>query len=144
MKTLSSCLIILIIFSFPACSKKTTVLKETPVASTTIELPVKMDSTTKVNYRFIVTFYSIGSGTEHDQINRLEKFITDYSLKSGASIAYEKSIWGREGEINYCMQLSEISIADQQKFMASIKEELKSAKWVRFSENTPCGGRRIK
>ena len=138
MKFPITCLLALMIFSFPACSKKASVSTEKPAASST-PLPLKTDSTVDENYRFIVSFYSIGSGTEREQINILEKFLAGYIP---AGIKYEKSFWGREGEVNYCMKLSEIIDADQKKFIDSAKEALKSAKWVHFSEYAVCGGRR--
>lgn len=138
MKSLAACFFALIIFSFAACSKKVIVNTEKPPTSSST-LPLKIDSIVEENYRFIVTFYSIGSGTEHEQINILEKFLADYNR---ITVKYEKSFWGREGEVNYCMHLSEIAGAEQQKFIEGAKDALKSAKWVHFSENTLCGGRR--
>ncbi len=143
MKTLSIVIIALTVFGCSACSKKTIPVAENKKTDSSVtQLPAKVDSSAEIKYRFIVTFYSIGSGTERDQIVMFEKFVTDYGQKSKTTIAYEKSNWGREGEVNYCMKLAEIAAEDQQKFIGEAKEILKSAKWVRFSENTPCGGRK--
>jgi hypothetical protein len=47
--------------------------------------------------------------------------------------------WGREGEIDYCLKLSELNNQQQVKFIADTKEVLKKSKLVRYYENTTCG-----
>ena len=124
MKILSVFVIALAIFGCSACSKKTApVTEKKKTDSVVAQQPAKVDSVAPVNQRFIVTFYSIGSGTERDQITAFEKFVADYGQKNNTTITYEKAHWGREGEVNYCMMLTEISAMDQQKFIAEAGRE---------------------
>ena len=46
--------------------------------------------------------------------------------------------WGREGETDYCVKLSQLNSDEQAKFISSIKEIIKTSKLVRYSENTTC------
>jgi hypothetical protein len=47
--------------------------------------------------------------------------------------------WGREGEIDYCLKLSELNNQQQVKFIADTKELLKKSELVRYYENRACG-----
>lgn len=145
MKSLTVCLFALTLISSTACSKKTTPASSaSPAEPTASTSSVKSDSSIQDNYRFVVSFYSIGEGTEREQINNFEIFILDYGKKFNTTLAYEKSHWGREGEVNYCLRLSEIGISEQQTFIDEARKLLSSAKLVHFSEHTACGGRRKK
>lgn len=86
----------------------------------------------------IVSFYSIGSGTEEDQINKLQLLIEEFSRSSGKPIQHQKVRWGREGEIDYCFSLNELSAEQKKQFISKTREALKSAKWVHIGENLPC------
>ena len=96
------------------------------------------DSTKEENYRLIVSFYSIGSGAEHDFIEKFEVSIGDFSQEVHKNIDYEKASWGREGETDFCLRLSELNPSQQNTMIARTQEILKSAKWVHIYENQPC------
>ena len=155
----------LILFSGCACSKKKAdSTQHTQTAQEAVQPPsAKPDSvpaTSSVNnsrnekdtsaskpssetvYRFIVSFYSIGEGTEGAQIVKFDAFLLSFRQKSGKKIPAEKSYWGREGEVDYCVDLGEISPSDQLLFINNTKEELKAAKWVHFAENMTCKKKR--
>ena len=140
MKTTLALSVAVIFFIFSSCCKKTTATKESQANASLVTAPVesKQDTGSTDTYRFVVSFYSSGEGTEGDQISRLEKFISDYGIQIKKEISFEKTQWGREGEVNYCLKLSGFSPADQLHFMDEAKNILKSAKRVRFSENAVC------
>jgi hypothetical protein len=46
--------------------------------------------------------------------------------------------WGREGEVDYCFQLSELNNSDQQSFINEIKSSIGTSKLVQVAENQPC------
>ena len=96
----------------------------------------------ETTYRFIVSFYSIGEGTEQKQIEKLEGFLYQYRQKNKKTIPVQKTFWGREGELDFCISLKEISLSDQLVFIQDCKNELKTAKWVHFIENSPCRKKR--
>ncbi len=162
MKILSVSILAFFLFGCSACSEKTTggsdtkqnavavdlsksILKTDSIhaetkkeSSVTDSVAAKAKDNEQNNYRFIVSFYSIGAGTEQKQIEKFENFLTGYRQKTGKSISAEKTSWGREGELDFCLNLSEISSNDQLNFIRDAKEELKTARWVNFSENSPC------
>ncbi|MCX6291483.1 MAG: hypothetical protein NT126_06930 [Bacteroidetes bacterium] len=142
MKILSTVVLISVIMSCSSCSKKTAALSEKPSTAATPAAAATADSANKDFYRFLVSFYSIGEGSEGKQIEMLEQFISDYRLKTKKNIPVDKTHWGREGEVNFCFKLTEFDAAGQQQFINEVIAILKTAKLVRFSENTSCGRNR--
>lgn len=90
------------------------------------------------NCRFVISFYSIGQGSEYLISNAFEDSIGSYSLKFGKNIDYKKTAWGREGEIDFCLKLNELSPEEQKEFISMTRSQLKIAKWVNIFENYPC------
>ncbi len=93
------------------------------------------------NNRLVIMFYSIGQGSEYFLSNAFEDSIGSYSLKFGKNIDYKKTLWGREGEIDFCLKLNELTTSEQEEFIALTRAQLKSAKWVNIFENYPCPAR---
>jgi hypothetical protein len=93
-------------------------------------------------YRFNVSFISIGSGTDGKARQQFLDFIKEYETKYSVKIVYEVANWGREGETDYCLKLSELKTDAQNKFIADSKELLKNSKLVRYAENTTCKNKR--
>ncbi len=93
-------------------------------------------------YRLTVVFFSIGSGTDNKAMTAFEDLISDFAVKSGKNIDYEKTPWGREGETDYCLRLNELDAASQADFVKQTNETLKNAKWVHIYENQPCKHKR--
>ena len=56
----------------------------------------------------------------------------------------ETAHWGREGEVDYCFKLAELSKEEQATFIAAIKSELKDSERVSIKENVPCQNKRKK
>ena len=111
-----------------ACNtkKKTVSIEEAPMEIT--------DSTS----RFIVSFISYGAGTDYQAKKQFKNFLETYQLNNNISITYSTSPWGREGEIDYCFQLSELSLEKQEAFILQLKETLKESTLVRYKENSSC------
>jgi hypothetical protein len=89
-------------------------------------------------YRFNISFISIGSGTDGKARQAFLDFIKDFETKRKIKIEMETVKWGREGETDYCLKLTELNQEEQAQFISDIKELLKTSKLVRFSENTAC------
>ena len=146
MKAACTILSIVILCSF-TCSRKT----EKPLAKDSPKTSIAADSTKNAaqtaspkldTSRFIVSFYSIGAGTEGEQIGKFETFIEDFKKEKGKTVSYDKVHWGREGEADYCFPLTELTAQDQDDFIERTKDVLSKAKWVHFSENSPCRQKR--
>lgn len=88
--------------------------------------------------RLIVSFYSIGTGINSQARNRFIEYISRYEKAKAVKLAKEEVHWGREGEVDYCLQLKEIRPKERQKFILKIRSLLKNAKYVRIEENAPC------
>ncbi len=103
----------------------------------TTNLPDKEDISKKVNednYRLVISFFSPGNGIDHKMKQEYTKFIENYRKK----ITYEDIPWGKEGEIDFCFPLKELSGKEQEEFVKTSKEVLSKSTRVHVYENTPC------
>ncbi len=94
--------------------------------------------------RLTISFYSIGSGTDGEAIKSLNEYLSSYEKAKGIRLAREEVRWGKEGEIDYCLRLTEIAPKEQVKVIAEIRSLLKNAKFVRIEENVPCRNKQYK
>lgn len=94
--------------------------------------------TTDTNYRFSVSFISIGAGTDKKAKQQYDQYIAEYEQKNKVKLNYETTNWGREGEVDYCFKLEELDKKMQELFVAETKEILKSSSLVRYQENMTC------
>lgn len=103
------------------------------------------DSATKENtmtapnqdnkYRLIVSFISIGEGTDPDARKVMDGVLENWNKKIGKTIAMEAVPWGREGEVDFCFRLSELSSEDQASFINEMKKAMEGRKLIQFAEN---------
>lgn len=91
-----------------------------------------------MKYRLIVSFISIGEGPDFNAKTGLDRVIADWEKQKGTALKQEQFPWGREGEVDYCFQLSELNATDQQSFISEIKTAIGTSKLVQISENQPC------
>ncbi len=98
-----------------------------------------MQITKDTRYRLIVSFISIGEGTDRNGKELLDSFLNDWATKHKREVGYETVQWGREGEVDFCFLLSEMNdVVLQQEFVRGIKEKFKGHSLVQFTENEPC------
>lgn len=140
----------LVSINFFSCSEKTSRISDNKFQPVGVELSPKISKPDTVSSerknnsdlrqvnRFTVSFYSIGSGIEQKQLEKFELFLSSYRQKTSKKIPAEKTHWGREGETDFCVDISELSPSDQLNFIGDVKEELKTAGRVNYSENSPC------
>lgn len=88
----------------------------------------------KDNYTLVISFYSIGGGTDGTHIRKFNEFVENYNPKPSPII----TPWGREGEIDYCFTLNELSTKQKKDFVNQVRELLKDCKLVHINENAPC------
>jgi len=91
------------------------------------------------NYRFSVSFISIGSGTDIKAKQQFDQFIKQFGLRNNVELSYETGLWGREGECDYCFKLSKLDKNQQETFISETKEALKGSNLVRYKEYSNCG-----
>ncbi len=125
-------LYLLAVISIISCTNtKKIAEKNTTTTSQNTNMP-------ETNYRLIVSFISIGSGTDKKAKQQYDQFISQYEQKYKIKLNYEITSWGREGEVDYCFKLIELKEKQQELFITETKEILKSSSLVRFKENTTC------
>lgn len=90
------------------------------------------------NYRFIVSFISIGEGTDRNGRETLDGVLASWEKKKGAPIAFESVPWGREGEVDFCFNLKELSKKEQELFVADMKSAFNGRSLIQMTENQPC------
>ena len=96
--------------------------------------PIPTGTTSEETFPLIVQFYSKGEGIDSKTNNAFVKFLDSYPKK----ISYEPTLWGREGEIDYCLKLSELSAAEQTDFIKKAKDLLSKSALVHVNEGAKC------
>ncbi len=84
--------------------------------------------------RFVVSFYSTGGGIDSKTKDEFVNFINSYPTK----IAYEPKSWGREGEVDFCLGLTELNAQEQVSFISKANTILSKSKLVHKKENGAC------
>ena len=111
--------------------------KNTPSATATDTIST-VTEVADTSMRFIVSFYSIGSGIEGNLLSKFKAFTGEYLKDSNQKISYTEVHWGDEGEADFCLPLKELTSAQQLDFITKTRELLQSAKYVHFFENKEC------
>ncbi|HEY4800209.1 MAG TPA: hypothetical protein VII99_14105, partial [Bacteroidia bacterium] len=83
------------------------------------------------NVRLVVSFFSIGQGIDLKTHDEFLKFLDSYPKK----IAYSPKHWGREGEVDYCLSLNELSPVEQNYFVKKANDILLKSSFVHMKEN---------
>ncbi len=136
---------------------KNTVKVETPKAEQTIVLQDNKPNLAAVveqqkskqeirgdsgNFSMIVSFYSIGSGIDIAVAKEFDYLVKDFQEQYGDEFISEKVGWGREGEVDFCIQLDKLKSTVRESFKNRADTILKKAIRVHVSENAPCLHRR--
>ncbi len=160
MKHIYLCLLIPVAMSTYNCSgskksanKENTVKTENAVKT---DNTVKMDSTVKTEntvnkstattedgkklFRFTVSFISKGAGTDYQIRQKYDAFVTDFETRNKVKIIINKAAWGREGEMDYCIEFTNINKEITDKFIAESKALLSASDRINIGENTHCRG----
>lgn len=85
-------------------------------------------------YRLMVTFISKGAGTDAAKREEFLKFVESHAKKP-ANVKFQ---WGREGETDYCLTLTELSKSEQTAFVDAVKKIANGSDMMLINENTVC------
>ena len=96
------------------------------------------------NYSLVVSFYSIGSGIDRPIAQEFDYLVKDFQEQFGDDFSAERVSWGREGEVDYCIQLNKLKSATRDSFKSRAESILKKTERVHSKENAPCIRRRNK
>ena len=94
--------------------------------------------TARAHSRLIVSFSSPGNGIDYKVKKEIDECITSYEKDKDVRLAKEERHWGKEGELDYCFKLSELSKEEQEDFVSRIKSLVKKSKRTGLVENAPC------
>jgi hypothetical protein len=89
-------------------------------------------------YRFTISFFSKGGGTDRKARSEFESFLENFNKKNEVNLQFIKTSWGREGEVDYCFQLEELKKKKQIAFIKECEDLLKDSKLVHFQEFGEC------
>jgi hypothetical protein len=142
-------LITTLLFCF-SC-KNNTKVNPTPPASNQInntvnvqtvqEQPIKIETKAipdTMLYSLVVSFYSIGSGIDRPIAQEFDYLVKDFQEQFGDHFSAERIRWGREGELDYCIQLGEMKPENRKQFRERADVILKKSARVHVTENTTC------
>ena len=91
-------------------------------------------SSSTENIDLVVTFFSKGAGIDRNTYAEFTNFLTDQH----PDLDYSESTHGREGETDFCFDLSSFKKDDKNKFLTEAKAILSKSEIVRIQENSPC------
>lgn len=89
-------------------------------------------------YHLVVSFFSVAYGIDHKAKAALDNLITEDTTTHKRKIVVEKTPWGREGEVDYCIDLQYLEKKNQKEFINKTKALLSSSTLVHIKENEPC------
>ncbi len=86
--------------------------------------------------RLLISFISIGEGTDQMGMEILSNNIESFFAKYGKRPAYISIPWGREGEVDLFFNLKELNSSEQLVFISNLQSSYKDHKLVQITENT--------
>jgi hypothetical protein len=129
--------IAIILFTFISCKSQEKKSKIDYNNKSQNSVTTKNESSNKQNqYRFIVSFYSKGNGTDSKLIDKYTQFIKEFELNKVLTLSNEIIYWGKEGETDFCFKLENLNQNVQNEFITESKALLKESDLVFISENT--------
>ncbi len=84
--------------------------------------------------RLIISFISIGEGVDPAARDIMDGILRKWESKAGKSITIEPIPWGREGEVDFCFLLNELSAPDQALMAREMREAFIQHPLIQISE----------
>ncbi|HET6991298.1 MAG TPA: hypothetical protein VFJ43_08250, partial [Bacteroidia bacterium] len=109
------------------------------VVTTVAANPLPATDTTQDIYRVTVSFISKGQGIDLATEETFVKWLKEQPKHP----AYDVTQWGREGEKNYCLKLTELSTREQEIFVRDLRTQLTDKELVFVSEYARCKGKKV-
>jgi hypothetical protein len=89
------------------------------------------ENVASVKYRLVISFISIGGGIDQESYAKIKDFIDNHPKKP----AFTEHRWGKEGEVDYCLHLKELSKKEQKVFVEDVKKLITKKEMVAIYEN---------
>ena len=100
--------------------------------------PVESNTILILNDNIVVSFISVGAGINSSALKQLESFIHEFEQYNSVKITFNKINYGREGEIDFCFDLSPLKDDCRGLFLSKSKDILANKENVRYQENKTC------
>lgn len=113
-------------------STNTTTTPQTTISSNTNKT---QGDTVPAVYRVVVSFISIGEGTDPNARPVLDNYVQQFMDATSKRIVYDAHAWGREGESDICYTLDNLTPEEQVRFINGLKEIFKGRELVHIIEN---------
>lgn len=108
-------------------------------SSTTLVIPFNEGTKDSVNNcRLVVSFISHGEGTDAKLKQDFDDYILKFEKDKNKKMIADIYHWGREGEMDYCLELKQLTADEQNEFVKGAKELFGASDRVFVKENTPC------
>ena len=132
-------ILLLLCFSLFACkpSKDTKKPSDKDVASMNSVSDSSINQQIPDTFRVAVVFISFGAGTDQNALPILDRVLSDWKMKIGKNLKFNKVGWGREGEVDYCFTLKELNPNKQVQFIDDLRAAFKGNELIQILENHP-------
>ncbi len=111
--------ILLITFiSFSACKNSSQAMSTDKIEPSNSKAAKQSTNTMKIS------FISKGEGVDNELKDKIEKSISDFKTENKLNFDYEMKGWGREGEVDYLINLENLSTSQKKSFTSLIKEAI--------------------
>lgn len=115
--------------------------KSTTAVTTDTKPKTEMNDNPRIDlpdsvYRVIVSFISIGEGTDGKAMEQLNQIIDQHQKDFGMPVAKEEIRWGREGEVDVCFKLLGQDKKAKDTFVRNLQDAFKGNQLVFVEENS--------
>lgn len=86
----------------------------------------------------IVSFISIGSGTDGKARTSFLALIDTFQKEKNISLAMDVRRWGREGEVDYCINTTTLNSNDLKDLSMKLKKIVAESSLINYYENKSC------
>lgn len=94
--------------------------------------------------KITVSFISIGEGIDYEAMKNYKDFLENWKSSSGKELSYETIGWGREGETDFCVDMTNISDNESKRFLSETRDRVKDNSLVQIETNQQCKESRIR
>ncbi|MGE0566813.1 MAG: hypothetical protein AB7O73_02605 [Bacteroidia bacterium] len=86
----------------------------------------------------IISFQSKGGGIDQETKGELDKYLSSFEKKYIISLLVTKKNWGREGEVNYCIEDSNLTDITYKELLSGIKKIVSNKELITIKEAKSC------
>lgn len=90
----------------------------------------------------VISFFSKGGGIDTKAREKTDAFIADFNLKNKTNLVAETYRWGREGEVDYCINVLTLKKDLNALFRQNLTDLLSKNELVRLEFNAICTRKR--